>query len=87
MITNTILLPQEPELLVDPNGKRKELTLVRGKKGGGRKKKEKEKKKNFFLHYKNLLLTLCGLSTAFVQSVRKRGCGSAIFREDGYLNI
>lgn len=38
MITNTVLLPQEPELLVDPNGKRKELTLARGKKGGRKKK-------------------------------------------------
>ena len=40
MITNTVLLPQEPELLVDPNGNRKELTLVRGEKRRKRKKKK-----------------------------------------------
>lgn len=27
MITNTVFLPQEPELLVDPNRERDELTL------------------------------------------------------------
>jgi hypothetical protein len=38
MITNTILLPQEPELLVDPNRKRDKLTLgKREKRGSGKK--------------------------------------------------
>jgi hypothetical protein len=44
MITNTILLPQEPELLVDPNRKRDKLTL-----GEKEKKRGSEEKNLYFL--------------------------------------
>lgn len=40
MITNTVLLPQEPELLVDPNRKRdRPYTGREGGKGGSEREK------------------------------------------------